>query len=181
VAGGHAGVPNSYRFAYLTTATSVAAAGGLLSILGGLTRSRRRTGALVAIGLLSVSGAVAARDALLRWPARPETFDGFHGQDTLFARAVLRWERYGSVGLAPELAHSLLTVEGIRRYRLDPDLAADPLPGGNRSARDFRLVPPGAPPRPGERRVERVHDAWGREWAWVYGSTTRSSPTPAGG
>jgi len=181
VAGGHAGVPNSYRFAYLTTATSVAAAGGLLSILGGLTRSRRRAGALVAIGLLSVSGAVAARDALLRWPAQRETFDGFHGQDTLFARAVLRWERYGTVQIAPELAHSILTVNGIRRHRLDADLEATPVHGRNQSARDFRVVPPGTPSRPGERRVERVHDAWGREWAWIYGSTTRSSPTPAGG
>jgi hypothetical protein len=169
VAGGHAGVPNSYRFAYLTSATAVAAAGGLLGTLGGLSGSRRRLAALVAIGLLAVSGAIGARGALLRWPSRPETFDGFHGQDTLFARAVLRWERYGSVQIAPELAHSILTVNGIRRYRLDPDLQA-PLPDRNRSARHFRVVPPAALPRSGERPVERVHDAWDREWARVYGS-----------
>jgi hypothetical protein len=170
VAGGHAGLPNSYRFGYLSTVTAVAAAGGILSILERVPPARRRVAALAVIGLVVFSGALAARDALLRWPALHETFDGFHGQDTLLARAMIRWERYGEVRLAPELAHSRITVEGIRRYRLDPDLAADALPGRATSAREFRFVPPGVPRRPGERLVERIGDAWGREWAWVYGA-----------
>jgi hypothetical protein len=170
IAGGHAGLPNGYRFGYLSTVTAVAAAGGILSILGWVPPARRRAAALAAIGLVAFSGALAARDALLRWPARPETFDDFHGEDTLLARAQLRWERYGGVRLAPELVHSLITVEGIRRYRLDPDLAADARTGGGTPGRDFRIVPPGVSGRPGERLVERIGDAWGREWAWVYGA-----------
>jgi hypothetical protein len=178
IAGGHAGLPNSYRFGYLTTVTAVAAAGGLLCILGWVPPARRRVAALAAIGLVAISGALASRDALLRWPALHETFDGFHGQDTLFARAMIRWERYGEVRLAPDLVHSLITVEGIRRYRLDPDLAADALPGRATLARDFRIVPPGVPRRPGERLVERIGDAWGREWAWVYGAAKANSGVP---
>jgi hypothetical protein len=184
VAGGHAGLPNSYRFGYLTTVTAVAAAGGILSILEWLPAARRRVAAFAAVGILSVSGALAARDALLRWPALPQTFDGLHGQDTLLSRAMIRWERYGDVRVSPDLKHSLITVEGIRRYRLDPDLAADTLPGRAPAAREFRFVPPGVAARPGERLVERIGDAWGREWAWVYGAsrqaqracTHRSSP-----
>jgi hypothetical protein len=170
ITGGHAGLPNGYRFGYLSTVTAVAAAGGVLFILGWVSPARRRAAALAAIGLVAFSGALAARDALLRWPSRPETFDDFHGKDTLLARALLRWERYGEVRLAPELAHSLLTVEGIRRYRLDPDLAPDARPGRAPRTRDFRIVTPGVPRRRGERLVERIGDAWGREWGWVYGA-----------
>lgn len=169
IAGGHAGLPNSYRFGYLTTATAVASAGGLLCILGWVSTARRRVAALAAIGLVAISGALAARDALLRWPALHETFDGFHGQDTLLGRAMVRWERYGAVRLAPDLVHSLITVEGIRRYRLDPDLPPGALPA-LAPGRGFRIVPPGVPRRPGERLVERIGDAWGREWGWVYGA-----------
>jgi Dolichyl-phosphate-mannose-protein mannosyltransferase len=168
VAGGHAGLPNSYRFGYLTTVTAVAAAGGLLCILGWVPAARRRVAALAAIGLVAISGALASRDALLRWPVLHETFDGFHGQDTLLARAMVRWERYGEVRLAPDLVHSHITVEGIRRYRLDPDLP--PAPPARAAGRGFRIVLPGVPRRPGERLVERIGDAWGREWGWVYGA-----------
>lgn len=179
VAGGRAGLPDSYRFGYLTTVTAVAAAGGLLCIFGWVAPAWRRVAALAAIGLVAVSGALAARDALLRWPTLPGTFDGFHGQDTLLARAMLRWERYGEVRFAPDLAHSVITVEGVRRYRLDPDLARDALPRRPSSARQFRLVPPGVPARPGEKLVERVLDAWGREWAWVYGAASSGAPIRA--
>jgi Dolichyl-phosphate-mannose-protein mannosyltransferase len=168
VAGGQAGLPDGYRFGYLTTATAVAAAGGVLGILAWVPPMRRRIAALAAVGLVSLSGALAARDALVRWPSLPETFDAFHGQDTLLARALIRWDRLGNVSLAPRLAHSRIAVEGIRRYRLDPDLPA-PVASGDHSLREFRFVRPGAPGRPGERRVERVVDGWGREWAWVYG------------
>ncbi len=167
VAGGHAGVPNGYRFGYLSNVTAVAAAGGVLCLLALLPASRRRAGAIAAIGLLAVSGALGARDALAVWPQRLETFDGFHGQDTLLARAALRWERYGTVTVAPGIGHSEITIGGIRRYRLDPDLAQEPPPALR--GRVFRIEKPGAAAGPGERLVERLRDAWGRDWAVVFG------------
>lgn len=166
VAGGHAGVPNGYRFGYLADVAAVAAAAGILCILGGL--GRQRIAALVAVGAIAVSGALSARDALLSWPQRRGTFDGFHGADTLFARAMLRWDSYGEVRLAPDLVHSPITVGAVYRYRLDPQKAAPaaPAPAG-RTNRAFRVAPPGQGPAEGERAVERVRDAWGRDWAVV--------------
>jgi hypothetical protein len=169
LAGGHAGIPNGYRFVYLSNVTAVAASGGILALLGLTPPARRRAAVLAAVGLVAVSGALAVRDALLRWPERPETFGGFHGQDTLLGRAIIRWERYGEIRLGPDLGYSLTTVEEIRRYRLDLDLVADALPGRTTSTREFRFVLPGTPARPGEKLVERVGDAWGREWGWAYG------------
>ena len=179
VAGGQAGLPDGYRFGYLTTVTAVAAAGGILCILAWVPPMRRRTAALAAVGLLGLSAAFAARDSLVRWPSLPGTFDAFHGQDTILARAMIRWDRFGSVRLAPGLAHSPIAVDGIRRYRLDPDLVAG-APSSGPAEREFRFVSPGTPGRPDERRVERVVDGWGREWAWVYGRSRRGVPIPAG-
>jgi hypothetical protein len=107
---------------------------------------------------------------VLVWTGARSTFDGFHGQDTLLARAALRWERYGTVDLDPTMPHSGITVRAIVRYRLDPSREA----GGEatrtgRAARSFRIVAPGSRRREGERLVERVTDPWGREWALVYG------------
>jgi hypothetical protein len=152
VAGGHAGVPNGYRFGYLSSVTAVAAAGGVLCLVALLPATRRRTGAIVAAGLLAVSGALGARDALVRWPERQETFDGFHGQDTLIARAALRWERYGTVEVAPDIGHSEITIGGIRRYRFDPDLAG-------RSLRSAAVGTSSAPPAlPAD--ATRAESAW---------------------
>jgi hypothetical protein len=164
VAGGHAGVPNGYRFGYLADVTAVAAAGGTLCLIALLPAARRRAAAIAAFGLVVISGTLGARDALLVWPHSRETFDGFHGQDTLLARTALRWERYGSVTIAPELGHSAITIGGIRRYRLDPDLPEQEAAGDRRC---FRIVPPGTPSEGGERSIERVRDAWGRIWADV--------------
>ncbi len=167
VAGGHAGVPDGYRFGYLSDAAAVAAAGGVLLLLALIPESRRRGAALAGVGLLAISGALGARDALLVWPQRVETFDGFHGQDTLLARTALRWERYGSVDVSPALGHSAITIGAIRRYRLAPRLGesirADPL------RRCFRIEKPETPPGPGERVTENVRDAWGRPWGVVLG------------
>ena len=167
VAGGQAGVPNGYRFGYLCDATAVAAAAGLLLFVALVAEPRRRAAALAAVGVVAVSGALGARDALLVWPDRPETFEGFHGQDTLIARAALRWERYGEVAVARELGHSAVTIEGVRRYRLETDTVADPA-GGVRD-RSFRIVPPKSAPSAGERVVERVRDGQGHTWAVVLG------------
>lgn len=173
VAGGHAGVPNGYRFGYLSNVTAVAAAGGVLCLLALLPLSRRHAGAIAAVGLLTISGALGARGALLVWPERRETFDGFHGQDTLLARTALRWERYGTVTVAPGIGHSEITIRGIRRYRLDPDLAENVSP--TRRGRLFRIEKLEAAVGAGERPVERVRDAWGRDWAIVLGRRSEGS------
>lgn len=173
VAGGHAGVPDGYRFGYLSDAAAVAAAGGVLCLLALVPESRRRSAALAGVGLLAISGALGARDALLVWPQRRETFDGFHGQDTLLARAALRWERYGPVAISPALGHSAITIGAIRRYRLDPARSEKSDALGRRC---FRIVSFGTPLNPGERSVELARDAWGRDWARVL--ATRNCPEP---
>ncbi len=170
VAGGHAGIPNGYRFAYLSNVTAVAAAGGILALLGVVPAARRRPAVLAALGLVAISGVLGARDALLRWPERPETFGGFFGHDTLLGRAAARWDRFGNVSVDPGVGHAQITFENVRRYRLDPDdPKVPPRAAGGRSSREFRVALPGTHAHAGERLVERVGDAWGRDWGWVYG------------
>ncbi len=169
VAGGQAGHPNGFRFGYLATWTAVAAAAGAMALIGLVPRSRRRAAALLAVGLFAVSGAQGARQALLLWPARRATFDSFHGEDTLIGRTAARWERQGPVAVAPDLGRSDLTIETVRRYRLDPAAGPAPLEGSVRPAKRFRIVEPRVRPEIGEREVERVDDAWGRSWAVVLG------------
>jgi hypothetical protein len=62
---------------------------GVLCAMSG-SPTLRRTAGVAALGLLTIVGAAGARDALANWPLRRETFDHFHGQDTLLARAALR-------------------------------------------------------------------------------------------
>jgi hypothetical protein len=164
VAGGQAGIPNGSRFGYLTTLTAVATAAGFLALLRLAPAARRREAVLVGFGLLALAGVLGARDALARWPERPETFVGFHGADTLIARAALRWEGLGTVRVAPGIGHSDVTISAIRRYHLDPDAGSEPA-GAVRL--DSRVAPPSTPAGAGERLVERVSDPWGREWAVV--------------
>ena len=169
VAGGQADHPNGARFAYLTSVAAVAAAAGWLWILGRVRPGPRRTAALAAIGALAVGGALSARDALVRWPAHRATFDGFHGQDTLIGRAAARWDAFGEVELAPDLGRSHLAIEAVRAYRLDPD--ASPEARSLESLRlRVRIAPSASSPSAGERVVERVRDAFGREWARVLAS-----------
>jgi hypothetical protein len=172
IVGGHAGVPNGYRFGYLSDVAAVAAAAGVLCLLAFVQAARRRVAAIAALGLVAVSGCLGARDALAVWPQRPETFDGFHGQDTLIARTALRWEQYGPVGISPTLGHSAITIEGIRRYRLGREPREDLRPSGR--LRCFHISPPETLPGPGERLVEHVIDGWGRPWAVVLAA--RSCP-----
>lgn len=173
VAGGHAGVPNGYRFGYLADAAAVAAAAGVLCVLALVAPARRRAAALAALGLVAASGALSARDALVVWPQRLETFDGFHGQDTLIARAALRWTPYGSVTVEGPLGHSPITIDGIRRYELEPNRRTARVAAGG--GRCFRIAAPETAAGPGERVVERVSDVWGREWAVVLGRACRRS------
>ena len=93
VAGGQADNPNGARFAYLTTVAAVSVAAG--APVARRPRARiaaPRTAALARSGCSPSSGALGARDALADWPAAAETFDGFHGQDTLIGRAAARWD-----------------------------------------------------------------------------------------
>ncbi len=168
VAGGRATAPNSYRFAYLSNVAAVAAAGGALLVLGMVRTPRRHPAAAALTGLLAIASMTGARDAVIRWAGSKTTFDDFWGQDTLLARAAARWDPYGRVDLDLALGQNPLTIEGARRYRLDA--VRDPVAAiRERNARDFRIVAPGSAPRAGERLVERVGDAWAREWGWVYG------------
>jgi hypothetical protein len=168
VVGGRATAPNGYRFGYLANVSAVAIAAGAALVIGAAPLSRRRAAAMVLVGAIAVASAAGTRDALVRWAESRTTFDDFWGEDTLLARAVSRWEAYGSVELDPELGKNPLTIAGARRYRLDPDRRTEAV-GGSPSERGFRVVAPGTPGLDRERLVERVGDPWGRDWAWVYG------------
>ena len=176
VAGGQAGHPNGFRFGYLTTWTAVAAGAGVLALVGLAPVARRRAAALAAVGVLTVAGVRGAGQALVEWPARRATFDSFHGEDTLIGRTAARWERYGAVAVVSGLGRSDLTIDTVRRYRLDPASGAGAVPEGAGAPRfrTFCVVGPTREPSAGERTVERVRDAWGREWAVVLGRSGSS-------
>ena len=83
-------------------------------------------------------------------------------------RAAARWDPYGAVTVTPGLGRSDLTIDTVRRYRLDP--LANPRPEGRTAGRlapEFRVAARGSAPSDAERVVERVRDGWGREWAVV--------------
>lgn len=175
VAGGQADLPNGFRFVYLASITAVAAAGGILWLLRLVPKRSRHAAAIAALGLTLISGALAARDVFWRWGESRATFDGFYGQDSMVARAALRWERFGAVEIARDVgfapfSHSPITIGAIRRYRVDPeDSRWAELFGGvsGGEARSLRIVKAGTPPQPGEKSVEHIRDAWGRQWAVV--------------
>jgi hypothetical protein len=75
-----------------------------------------------------------------------------------------------------------MTIDTVRRYRLDPAgedrLLTSALARGRvrpLSQRAFRVVRPGTSAPNGERVVERVQDGWRREWALVLGRAVRRS------
>jgi hypothetical protein len=103
---------------------------------------------------------------LLVWPGRQSTFDSFHGEDTVIGRSAARWGRFGEVLVQPGLGRSDLTIDTVRRYGLDPEMSAGPAPG-SAAPRVFRIVSRNTVAPEGQRVVERVRDAWGREWAVV--------------
>ncbi len=181
VVAGQATHPNGFRYGYLTTVVAVAAAAGSLWLLSFTRLARRRLWAFAVFGLLAAGSIAGARDTLLVWGESRETFEAFHGEDTLIARAAVRWESFGSVDVAPDLGfdprtHSPITIGVIRRYRLDPDegpSAMTPAPG--KRNRVFRIVLPGGVRRSAERVVERVTDGWGRERATVLGRSEVAS------
>ena len=161
VAGGQAGNPNGSRYAYLTTVTAVAAAAGALALLRLAPEDRRRAAAIAASGIFAISGALGVRDALAFWPERAETFEGFHGGDTLLARAGLRWE----AAVEPGLGHSDVTIGAIRRFQLREAGASR---AGTARRPAARVAASGARPAPGERLVERVVAPGGRTIGLVF-------------
>ncbi|MGH9369827.1 MAG: hypothetical protein ACRD3M_19415 [Thermoanaerobaculia bacterium] len=171
VAGGQAGHPNGFRFGYLTTWTAMAAGAGALAAIGLAPPPKARAATLAALGLLLIAGARGVREAAVLWPSRHATFDSFHGEDTLVGQAAARWQRYGSVAVEPGLGRSDSTIDTVRRYRLQAGPVSGPGSGPltDRASRRFRVARGGAGAAPGERVVERVRDAWGREWAIVLG------------
>ena len=172
VAGGQADVPNGARFAYWTTLVALAASAGTLALVGAAgSAGRRRLAAFAAVGILAIGGALAARGVLVDWPARRETFDAFHGQDTLLGRAAARWEVFGPVRLDERLAHSPILVRTVARWRLDPEPPPAPSPTlvGRRSYRIVAAERAAGAGRP----VERIADAWGRTWGVVVAEGPR--------
>ena len=165
VAGGQAHLPHGFRFAYLTTPTAIAAAAGALLLLAAVPASARRPAAIAAVGLFAISGALGARDAILRWPMRRETFVAFEGRDYLIGRSAARWSDFGEVALAPGLGSSDVTIGVVARRRI----GEPPAEPRRTRPRAFRVAAPDTPTSPGERRVERVEDPWGRELAVVLG------------
>ena len=168
------GTPNSFRYTYLTTATAVAAASGVLWLLSNVRPANRRAAALCVIGAVAIAGALGARDALGVWPIQPATFEGFHGQDSLIGRAAARWDRHGTLEVDMTLAHSPTVVEAVRRYRLDPDADLRPEPPLE-GRMTLRIVGPRAHRLESERVVEKVRDGSGTEWALVLGRRTLDS------
>ena len=162
--------PNGARFGYLTSALAVGSAAGLLWLVSLVRPDQRRAAAFLAAGLVAVAGVLGARDLVL-WAGLRPTFDRFIGQETLVGRAAMRWDRYGQVRLDFTGLYSPLVVDTIRRLRVAPRAeltGADSAEG--RAGRLFRFLAPGSAASEGERVVERVRDAWGREWAVVVGS-----------
>ncbi len=164
---GSPGHPNGFRFVYLTTLTAVAVAAGVLWLLGLLSPSRRRVGAIAAVGLLAVGAVLGARDAVLRWGEARSTFVAYWGESTLVGRARLRWSRYGNVELDVPSPHSSLVADAIRDYALDPDAKQPGLAAAPQREHCFRIVSARLAPSPDERRVELIRDAWGEDHGQV--------------
>ena len=150
---------------------------GALSLLALLSGRARRAGAIATVGLLAISGTLAARDLFLRWGPMLEAWEGYQGRDNLVASSIMRWQRYGPVRVDPRLSRILANettfyVDLLVRYRLDAGgpapLGPSPLRGDG-PHRSFRLIPATQVPPAGERVVEVVRDGRGTKWALMLG------------
>jgi hypothetical protein len=161
--------PNGSRFGYLTGIAAIGAAAGLLWLTRLAPERLRRAASLAAVGLVLLAGASAFGE-LDRWGQIRPTFDSFIGQETLVGRAALRWSRYGEVKLESSLNYSPLVASTIQRLAIAPRAeSVGPRPSVSPSERLFRFLAPNAEPATSERIVERIRDAWGRDWALVVG------------
>lgn len=183
---GFPGHPNGYRFLYLTTITAVAASAGTLWLIQRTGVSFRRAAALAAAGLLTIAS-VAGGVQALRWGESRDTFDAYVGRYTLFGRSALRWRREGSVVVEPRLLRSTIVIAAVLDFDLDPEYRrAERMFGASsresgRAARCFRIGDRETKPRPGERPVEVIGDAWGRDYGIVLASrcgNPADSPDP---
>ena len=153
VLGGNRGVPNGYRFGYLSDMTAIAIAGGALWTLLLVRRPGRPVLATALTGLLAATSLLGVRDFFRYFwilPGRERS-----SETTLVARAALRWDRYGTVEIDPRLVHFKVMVAAIRRYRLDPENPGSPA-GASPACRDRPKVsdrPAGH--RPASRRARR--------------------------
>ena len=178
VIGGHRGVPNGFRFGYLSDMAAIAIAGGALWTLLLVRRPERRALAMAVVGLVAAVSLLGVRDFFRYFSPRPGREHS--SATTLVARAASRWDPYGTVEIDPRLVHYKSMVAATRRYRLDPEAPGLPakslLDAG--TAREFRIVRPGTVPRPGERTVEIVK---GEGWtcAVVLGSRKPLAPERA--
>jgi hypothetical protein len=178
--------PNGYRVAYLTTVTGVAAAAGSLSLLSLVPALGKRAAAIGILGLLAISGALAARDVFLRWGPMLEAWEGYQGRDNLLACAALRWRPYGPVSVDPRLSSILASrnrvfFDVLVRYGLgSPEETPVDFTSGSRAGRRFLLAPSGVPPGGGERIVERVQDGRGTLWAVMLGARKADRGSNAG-
>ena len=116
VAQGTCGSPNGYRFVYLTSATAIAVAGGAIAVVSVLPQRGRRAGAMAISGLIAISGAFGARDALVLWPVSRFRFEGFRAGETLLAEAAERWRAYGTVTV--EIMGESRTVSSLSNHRV---------------------------------------------------------------
>ncbi len=165
VASGPVMQPNGFRFAYLTSVTALAAAAGLLALVGAAGRRAGRPAALAAVAVLLVAGTLSTRAVFLDWAPRLEVLDGFEGYDNLLARTALEWEGYGRVAIDRRLVHWSEGLEAVARVRRSD--ASHPASAAARRA--FRIVPAGTGPSPGERVVSRIADERGAPLAVVLG------------
>ncbi|HEY7114176.1 MAG TPA: hypothetical protein VIA45_14700 [Thermoanaerobaculia bacterium] len=158
---------NGSRFGYLTSLTAVASASGLLGLAAAVPAAARRPAAWILVGALAISGAPSIGQ-LERWDRLHEVYVDFCGQYTTVGRAAARWEAYGPVVVEESHLYAPLPIDVIQRYRILPraEVPRD-APPGPRGPRRFRICPPETKPTDGERVVERVRDAWGRDWAVV--------------
>ena len=106
--------------------------------------------------------------------ARHVRRDGRSAHDGGLGRRALGALRAGAAGGEPALRNA--------HGRHDPAVPDSSAPGGRgrsarrRADRVFRICRPEAPPRDGERVVERVRDAWGKDWAVVFGRRDSGRP-----
>lgn len=159
--------PNSARYAYLVGPAAVAAAAGILWGLALVPAGARRAAALVAVGAVAILG-VSAANELPRWAGARGTFDSLSGPATLRGRAAVRWGRLGAVRFDPPSPGDSMS-EVVRACSLLPAEGLDGLAAiAERRRFALRIAPPGAGPREGERTVERLVDAWGRDRGTVF-------------
>ncbi len=178
VAGGQADHPNGSRFAYLASLAAVAAAAGVLWLVGLFPPARRRAAALAAVGILAIARRArrARRADRLARASRDLRFLPRAGHRDRPRGLALGGLRSGHV--EPGVGHSPLAFEAVR---------ALPTRTGKRSDAEARRRARYAAGWCAPRRSRRGRPAsasssgswirWGREWARVLARRERPRVT----